>query len=942
MTLAAFDDMPRTIGRFHVVRRLGEGGMGVVYFAYDEDLDRRVAIKIYDPKRVDDPQDARRRLVREARAMAKLSHPNVVQVYEVGTIGEHVFVAMEFVKGMTLRQWLREKPRSTKEIVEVFMQAGRGLSAAHASGIVHRDFKPDNVLIGDDGRTRVLDFGLAHAISREPAPPVLVDSQPPPRPVDYTSAETIDAPLTQPGQILGTPAYMSPEQLRGYATDAATDQFSFSIALYEALYGERPFERTWWDKPPVLSDSKAPAVINQALARGLAIESKERFLSIDELLASLVEAPPPPPKKRPPIFLFIGALLAGAAIVFVATREPPCRDSAAELAELWNAPKKQAIRSVFLATNLSYAEAAWAAVDRQIDAYARTWATARTDVCEATNVRKTQSSELFDLRMACLERRRHELEAMLTGIARGGTEIVEHAPQMAFELRPLEPCNDIERLRLGIAPPRDTATAKKTELLRTQLATARTLELAGQYRDGLRIAEDALSEAKNVEYEPLRAEALYQTGTLLGYVASPTVAVARLLDAIDSAESSRHDDLAAESWSRLTAIGRGVLADPARAKEWSRRELATARRIQSKERYAAALVNSGAINYLEGRYSEAESQQREAVRLVEEEFGKDHPAVARNLHNLANTLAAESKSGEAIAAYERSIAIQSLQLGPKHPLVALVRYDLALLRVELGQLADARKALEEVLTIWAEAYGPTHREVGSAHLALANVEIESGQLAGAEAHALRAREIYDESFAADNPLRAEPHGVLGVVQFIQRRYADSLESNRAMLAIYERALDPNDVRIGIALSNIGEAWVGLANYREALAAFERAEKVLTAAVGRDHELLAYPLKGKGQAFLGLNHLPQALRELESALAIRAANPGEAAEVADVKWSLSRALTAARRDRARAKILAAEAGASYATLGEAYAWKREMIEGWLASIAAPGEVAGNSR
>jgi tetratricopeptide (TPR) repeat protein/predicted Ser/Thr protein kinase len=953
VTPAAADDMPRAIGRFLVMRRLGEGGMGVVYSAFDEDLDRKVAIKVYDPKRVDDPNEARRRLVREAQAMAKLSHPNVVQVYEVGTVAEQVFVAMEFVKGSTLRQWLKEKPRSVQEIVESFVQAGRGVSAAHASGIVHRDFKPDNVLIGDDGRTRVLDFGIAHATAREEDPlPVPEDRQLPPRPVDYTSAETLDAPpsnsgalfapLTQPGQILGTPAYMSPEQLRGYVTDATTDQFSFCIALYEALYGERPFEKIWWDQPPILEDSKVPASINRALARGLAIEPKDRFASMDELLAALVETPALPQKKRLPVFLFAGAVLAGAAVVFAVTYEPPCENAAAEMVRLWDAPRKAAIREAFLSTKLPFAETAWSAVERQVDAQAKLWIAARTDACEATYVRKTQSTELFDLRTSCLEQRRHELEAMLVGMAKGGRDIVERAPEMAFEMRPLEACSDIERLRLGIALPPDRATAKAAERVRTQLAEARALELSGQHREGLRVAEAALEASKHVGYEPVKAEALFQTGTLLGYVASPTVAVARLLDAIDTAESSRHDELAAEAWSRLTGIGRGILADPVRAKEWSRRELAIAKRIKSKERFAAALANSGAIEYLEGRYAEAEAQQREAVRLIEEELGKDHPAVAKNLHNLANTLAAESKSEEAIASYQRAIAIQNAQRGPKHPVAALARYDLALLRVELGQLEEARRALEEVSTIWSDAYGAEHREVGSAHLALANVETASGNLDRAEIHARRALKIYDLSFAADNPLRAEPYGSLGVILFLKREYSASLEANRTMLEIYERSLDENDARIGIVLSNIGEALVGLTSYRDALSAFERAEKVLLSAVGGDHELLAYPLKGKGQALLGLNQAGAAIRELEAALVIRAANPGEPAEVADVKWSLAQALAVARREHPRAQGLAKEASATYATLGESHAWKREKVDAWILAHGGQTEVAGNSR
>jgi serine/threonine protein kinase len=281
----AIDEAPLVgqIGRFTVLRKLGEGGMGVVYAAHDQELDRHVAIKLLRTD-ASDVGPARARLLREARAMAKLSHPNVITIYDVGTIDTRVFIAMELVEGTTLRRWLKARPRTWRGVVERFSEAGRGLAAAHAAGLIHRDFKPDNVLVGDDGRVRVLDFGLARRVDLE--------EDEPPRPV--VDSESSEDRLTVTGAIMGTPAYMAPEQWRGLVVDHRSDQFAFAVALWEGLFGERPFkgggvhaiathvlagERV---KPP--EDRPVPTWLLRVLERALSTDPADRFGSIDELL----------------------------------------------------------------------------------------------------------------------------------------------------------------------------------------------------------------------------------------------------------------------------------------------------------------------------------------------------------------------------------------------------------------------------------------------------------------------------------------------------------------------------------------------------------------------------------------------------------------------------------------------------------------------------------
>ncbi len=290
--------LPSAVGRYLVERELGSGGMGSVYVAYDPELGRKVAIKLIHPEGPGrtDPAQSRARLLREAQALAQLTHPNVIAIHDVGTFEAQVFIAMEYVEGCTLTDWLAAQRRTWSEIVSMFVQAGRGLAAAHAQGIVHRDFKPDNVWIGKDARARVLDFGLARATWTGAG-------------TEQTRDQTTSSPhiamlgtqLTEPGKVLGTPAYMAPEQLNRGPVDSRTDQFSFCVALHQALHGELPFagdgvtdllkaiEQRRISEGP--NASHVPAWLRRVLRRGLSPDRGARFESMDRLLEALNHRP---------------------------------------------------------------------------------------------------------------------------------------------------------------------------------------------------------------------------------------------------------------------------------------------------------------------------------------------------------------------------------------------------------------------------------------------------------------------------------------------------------------------------------------------------------------------------------------------------------------------------------------------------------------------------
>ena len=324
------DTPSRRIGRFTVLGLVGRGGLGEVYAAYDPELDRRVALKVLAHA---DDRAGVARLRREAMAMARLSHPNVARVFDVGNVDSRLFSAMEFIRGQTLRSWLTAQPRGWREVRDVFLAAGQGLAAAHREGIVHRDFKPDNVLIDEDGRARVVDFGLAM-----PAPDDV-------SPGHHTADEDELAEATQPSDAAlgGTPAYMAPEQHLGRSPDARADQFGFCVALFEALYGRRPFlGRTWQTLSPqvlrgglegMASARRVPVHLRRVVLRGLSAAPERRFPDMDALLADLGHEPPKPRVLKYMLFgtALTGAIAAGVALTRpAATPPPPARSAPAE------------------------------------------------------------------------------------------------------------------------------------------------------------------------------------------------------------------------------------------------------------------------------------------------------------------------------------------------------------------------------------------------------------------------------------------------------------------------------------------------------------------------------------------------------------------------------------------------------------------------------------
>ena len=499
--------------------------MGVVVSAYDPDLDRKVAIKVLRAELADGESatHGQQRLLREAQAMAKLSHPNVVTVYEVGTLSDRVFIAMEYIDGVTLSAWLDGGPRPWREVIEVFEQAGAGLAAAHAAGLVHRDFKPDNVLIRKSGVAAVADFGLASAagipMAGEQLAPDSIRSA-------HLDRSSFNMTLTRTGQLLGTPAYMSPEQFAGTKVDERADQFSFCVALHEALFGVAPFEGntlpTLYDnimagkvRTPA-SSAKVPKWVLEALVRGLRADPEDRYPSMQALLAALTRDPAAGLRKRIMfggiglVMVLLSSIVAGA--IYQSRHEDPCAGVAAEIEPVWDAKSRDAVNRAFKQSGQPGARDTFERVDRAMRSYVVAWSSMRTQACEATFERREQSEGLLDLRVRCLQRRRKEADAVAKLLARSDDPaLLRNAVQATAQLTPLEACADTEALLAAVPPPEDPGVRAKVEELRARLDEVAALNMANtqaSFKEGGEIAQQVEKEAQKLAYRPIQAEAL--------------------------------------------------------------------------------------------------------------------------------------------------------------------------------------------------------------------------------------------------------------------------------------------------------------------------------------------------------------------------------------------------------------------------------------------------
>jgi hypothetical protein len=658
------------MGRYLVIRQVGAGAMGIVLAAFDPQLDRRVALKLLRPAGWSS-SGSNDGLVEEAKALAKLSHPNVVGVHDVGVHEGRVFVAMEFVEGQTLRRWLRAQPRSWAEIVDVFVAAGHGLSAAHARGLVHRDFKPDNVMIGHDGRARVMDFGLAR-------PPVELDPH-----STAPGSQLADTHEELASVLVGTPAYMAPEQLCGVGATMISDQFAFCVALYEALYGVRPFpardvselaaaqREGRLAEPPEKVD--VPRWLARIVNRGLSHDPSMRFSSMGAVLQAL-EAGRSRRGRR--LWFAVGGLAAGLAVVPVSqawnARSTQWECAAeAEASRALDDGRRDAVVEALRAGDAAFADDLAQRVPKALDAYASALAAAGHDLCRLSASDNPTSLHVSKARW-CVQSRREGFDALLDGLAAAAGDALRVAPYAVASLPDVAPCTDVDALvAVPLPPPPDVVAA--TAPLRRELARASACTALGDQRCALEATDAVVPEVVALRSAELfgrvhriRGQSFERSGqsrqseraNTLAYESSVRAERWALAAAIATAQSrvvgavpNQRDE--ALLWSELAKVAIARAGDPNGALEASRQ-------LELGVLHAAAGDHDGARDAL---HRALEGASNEPMRIRAELA-------------LASSERAAGRSNSASRAMHAALDARVGLLGPSHPDVVRIRLDL--------------------------------------------------------------------------------------------------------------------------------------------------------------------------------------------------------------------------------------------------------------------------
>jgi|JI10StandDraft_1071094.scaffolds.fasta_scaffold19507_4 tetratricopeptide (TPR) repeat protein len=935
-------DLPRDarVDRFFVGEKLGAGGMGVVYAAYDPELGRKVALKLLLPRSGGAGDGDRTRLVREAQALAKLSHPNVVAVHDAGTRDDRVWIAMEFVAGQTLTVWAKERPRRWAEVLALLTDVARGLAAAHGAGLIHRDIKPDNVMIGSDGRVRVMDFGLAHgrgAAMTEPELTSTLVSGENPRPTPTALA----LPLTAVGAVQGTPAYMAPEQWRGLKEEYATDQFAWSVMAWELLYGERPFAaettvaladavRSGQRRPPPRGRS-VPAWLRRTLERGLATEPAQRWPTMAALLSALERG------KTRARLRTAAAALAGVALLGVgaesygrwdrAERVAICESQGAEIDQAWNDYARQHLREVFAATGVSYAATSAEKIMPWLDARAAEWKQARTDVCLNADVHRTWNEDLVDRAKWCLEDRQMDLELLVDEFGRADATIVQKAVVAAAGLKTAKQCLD-ENMLLR-QPTLPTHGSESFRGVRIKLSRAQLLSFAGNYKEALTLATQAREQAALLGWLPLLAAARTREGwqhtKMAAYEAAEEATTEAYFEAVRSA---------AWSVAGIAAVNLvGILAQRAqyeKGRAWARHAEAVIAQTEDRSGLAEAsrLANLARLNAETGAYSDAVILLNRALAIDEQWLGPGHPDVALSLNSLAANYMEIGDYEKAHALFKRALSIREGALGPDHPDVAETLINLGVLHDVTGAYAEAVMLFLRALHINERALGREHLSVAQTLINLAAAQGNLGVDAEAKVSIERALAIFERTLGPRHPAFAMSLTTLATLHKRAGEYTEARSLNERALTIFEQALGPVHPNVGLVLLNLANLHVIAGAYAEAKFGYARALTIWEQALGPVHPNVALTLSNLAIVLLHEKRPREALQLIERAIPIYDSQEGVQPDEWEAHFSLAKALFATSGAPARVLIEARKARAGFRAEGASKAKELAEVEQWL--------------
>ncbi len=853
------------VGRYQVLEEVGRGTFGIVFAAHDPELDRRVALKLLHRHTATDEE----RIVAEARAMAQVSSPHVLSVHDIIRVNHRTFVAMELVDGSTLATWLAAEPRPHRHIVDAFVQAGRGLAAAHEAGIIHRDFKPDNVLVRSDDRVAVTDFGLAGSFSPTPAV-----------------------------GLVGTPMYMAPEAIRCEPIDARADVFSFCVALYEGIYREHPFpardiaellekiERV--AQPP--SSAAVPRNVREIVLRGLRFDRDERP-QMAEVLRELERAP-----RRTRVALVgfgvasIAAALIARAALFDDDRRPTCEARAgASLIATWGDPQRAAVRAGFQRSTHPLARATIDRVERLLDAYGASWKVGSEDACRAREQRR-QSTDLLERRDECVDRRRERWSLLVDRLSQPDDAAVINATTAAYALPSVESCADERWLAKGPAPLADA----RSRTARNTLAQAQVLSDLGDSTAGLALIATPLAVALESGDRGLEAEARLIQGDLQRAI-DPRGAEKPLHAAAMAASSSGREDLEAAAkvlMVQTLAHSQLRLAEVALAAD-----------------YAAALVMRLELPTLLADYTYARA-------LAEWTIGGAERSLPLDVANLANQLLVHGTEHPKIAEAENCIAVSLVELeaveaslplarsalerrrrlqGDGHPETLNAMGNLAFALAQLGRFEEALPMQEAVAEGRARTLGADYFLLDETYVRLARLyQWELDRSDDALRVIRRACAIDDATFGQNGPegVASRTHLARILIERGERSEAEIVSAKA--LAIAESNLPDTHLVARMALAARGYVLERTGRCSEATPLFDRLEVAArTMASGADERVLG--LTAHARCDLAARRPELAEQRLRTAVAIRERTRGSTSPMlADVLVELSAFYRATRR------------------------------------------------
>ena len=782
------------LDRFVILHELGEGAASVVYAAYDPELDRKVALKVLRSrgKTVDD------KLLREGRALAKLSHPNVVAVYEVGDATGQLYIALELVEGVTARQWVAIERPTWRQVRDVFVAAGRGLAALHRAGLVHRDVKPDNIVVGGGDAVRLVDFGLVGA-----------------------------------GATAGTPRYMAPEG----NVDARSDLCSLAKSLAECL-GPRP----------------VPRRIRAAIARATNSDPQARFASVDAFITALSDRPRW--QLAVPAALALGAAGAAAAIYLAGGEDATCA-----IAAPWSAAERAEVASAIERSGRKHGATTRERVVTKLDAFAAAWQQDRTAACEAYADREI-SAERFDRQVACLERQQRTFAATVARLRGGDAAVVDRAIELVAALPVLADCGDDAALARGEPLPSEPARRAAIARVEDDIARAEVDQRAGRPADALAAARRALAAARATQYGPAVARAAYTVADLLDRSGQTAEARPLVDEAIANAAAARLDELEARAWmlqlymlgfageakdAELAAARRaaeaavkrsrdalvrarlentlGLVAkqrgDYPAARDHYNRALEILRAIdRARPEISSTLSNLSVVLVMLGDPAAGRAAAEEAARRDRERFGGDHPSYADALTSLAGRAADVGDFDSALRHGREALAIQIATYGEDSAPAMISHQGLANTLGQMGKLTDAEPHAKRALALAEKLHGPMHPETAKALLTVANIAAERKDHAAAEAAARRALAIVEASFGASHPFALSIQANLGIWA-LARKDAKAAEA-ALRVAVTGMAKLPDSPHLATMRTAFGDALLQLGKRDEALRELEAA------------------------------------------------------------------------------------------------------------------------